>query len=113
VELKRLENRELCADLVKVTWTPELETPKTEWSILGDISSSGACLEVEEPIPLDTIVALEFGDERCRARVQYCKYDKVNYLLGVEFEDGYRWSRSRWKPEHLIRFQQQEVGGKR
>ncbi|MDR1728128.1 MAG: PilZ domain-containing protein [Acidobacteriota bacterium] len=115
---KRLEDnadvdgRELCADLVKVTWTPELETPKTDWAILGDISPAGACLELEEPIPTNAAVELEFGDDRCRAQVQYCKFDKVNYIVGVEFLDGYRWSRSRWKPGHLIQFRLRKVADK-
>lgn len=109
---KRFENRDLCADLVKVTWTPNLEDPYMEhmdWAILGDISPSGACLEIEEPIPVDTVVCLEFGEERCQAVVRYCKYDMVNYLLGVEFENGYRWSSNRWEPKHLIQFYPPEV----
>lgn len=106
---KRFENRELCADLIKVTWTPECEVTKTEWTILGDISPSGACLEIEEPIPPDTIVTLEFGKDRCQARIQYCKYDRATYLLGVKFEEGYRWSSDRWKPEHLVHFRQREI----
>ena len=109
---KRFENRELCADLVKVTWTPECELTKTEWTILGDISPSGACLETEEPIPQNTVVTLEFGKDRCQARIQYCKYDKANYLLGVKFEEGYRWSSDRWKPEHLVQFRQRKISDK-
>lgn len=102
VKQKRFEDRDLCADLVKVTWTPNLEPPRMDLAILGDISPSGACLEIEGPIPADTVVELEFGEERCRAVVRYCKYDRVNYLLGVEFEEGYRWSSKRWEPKHLI-----------
>jgi len=100
---KRLENRDLCADLVKMTWTPNLEQSNKDWAILEDISPSGACLEIDEPIPVDTVVELEFGEDRCRAIVRYCNYDKTNYLLGVEFESGYSWSSSRWEPKHLVR----------
>lgn len=75
----------------------------------GYISPSGACLEVEEPIPTDTVVSLEFANERCQARTKYCKFDKVNYLLGVKFEQGYRWSRRRFKPEHLTQFRLRSV----
>ena len=109
---KRFENRELCADLIKVTWTPECELTKTKWTILGDISPSGACLETEEPIPQNTVVTLELGKDRCQARIQYCKYVKANYLLGVKFEDGYRWSIDRWKPEHLVQFRQRKISDK-
>lgn len=99
---KRFESRDLCADLIRVTWSPEQELPYIDWAILGDISPSGACLEIEDPIPVATNVELEFGGDRCRAVVKYCKYDKVNYLLGVEFESGYRWSSRRWEPRHLV-----------
>ena len=85
-------------------WTTDLKLPKTDWAILGDISPSGACLEIEEPIPVDAIVELEFGGDKCQAVVRYCKYDKVSYMLGVEFEIGYRWSISRWEPKHLTQF---------
>ena len=101
---RRLENRDLCADLVKVAWTSEEAPFQTDWAILGDISPSGACLEIDEPVPVNAIVDLEFGGDRCRAVVQYCKYDKVNYLLGVKFQSGYRWSSNRWEPKHLVQY---------
>jgi hypothetical protein len=106
---RREDDRELCADLVKVQWKPEFGPARSEWAILEDISPSGACLEFEEPIPADTAVTLHFKSERCQARIKYCKYDKTNYLLGVEFEQGYRWSRRRFKPEHLIQFRLRQV----
>ena len=107
--LERREDRELCADLVKVQWKMESDTAHSEWAILEDISASGACLEIEEPIPPDTMVSLQFSNDHCQARVKYCKFDKVNYLLGVQFEQGYRWSRRRFKPEHLIQFRLRKV----
>ena len=57
---ERREDRELCADLVKVRWKVGSGPEKSEWAILEDISSSGACLGFEEPIPPDTIVTLQF-----------------------------------------------------
>lgn len=105
----RLEDRELCADLVKVQWKSESGPTHSEWAILEDISPSGACLEIDEPISVDTLVSLEFTEDRCQARVKYCNYDKVNYLLGVQFENGYRWSRRKFKPQHLIQFRLRKV----
>ena len=102
MEQRRLEDRGLCADLIKMAWIPDMELPRIDWAILGDISPSGACLEIDEPVPVNAVVELEFGADRCQAVVQYCKYDKVNYLLGVEFSEGYRWSIARWEPKHLI-----------
>ncbi|MBN2337462.1 MAG: hypothetical protein JXP48_02885 [Acidobacteria bacterium] len=106
---KKQEERELCADLVKVQWENNSGSLQSEWAILSDISPSGACLEVEIPIEPETVVGLQFASEQCRARAKYCRFDKVNYLLGVEFENGYRWSRRRFKPEHLTQFRLRRV----
>jgi hypothetical protein len=112
VKSTRNEDRELCADLVKVQWKNESGADKSEWAILGDISPSGACLEADEPIPPDTMVSLQFPRDHCQARIKYCTFDKVNYLIGVQFEQGYRWSRRRFKPEHLIQFRLRRVPDK-
>ena len=101
----RLEDRELCADLVKMEWEAESGPAQREWAILEDISPSGACLQSETPVPPETLLSLEFpGSDSCMARVKYCKFDRTNYLLGVHFEQGYRWSRRKFKPEHLLQF---------
>jgi hypothetical protein len=105
----RREDRELCADLVKVQWKPEFGPTCSEWAILEDISATGACLESEQPISPETLVYLEFTGDHCQARVKYCKFDRINYLLGVQFEHGYRWSRRKFKPEHLIQFRLRRV----
>jgi hypothetical protein len=106
---ERREDRDLCADLVKIQWNPESGPTYCEWAILEDISSSGACLEVEAPVPPNTLVSLQFPTDTCQARVIYCRFDKVKYLLGVQFEQGYRWSRRRYKPDHLIQFRLRKV----
>lgn|GEM_PF-526236 len=106
---ERREERELCADLVKIQWTPESGRTLSEWGILEDISPSGACLQVEQRIPSDTVVSLHFSGDQCQARVKYCNPERGNYLIGVEFENGYRWSRRRFKPEHLIQFRLRRV----
>jgi hypothetical protein len=101
---KRQEIRDLCADLVQVGWRQEKGSKHTEWATLEDISSSGACLKLDDMIPPDTIVSLLFSTSGCEARVKYCVADHLGYLLGVEFENGYRWSRRKYKPQHLIQF---------
>ncbi len=106
---ERREDRELCADLVKVRWKVGSGPVQSEWAVLEDISPSGACLGLEEPIPPDTIVTLQFPKDRCQARIIYCECAKTNYLLGVEFEQGYRWSRRKFKPDHLTQFRLRKV----
>jgi len=105
----RREDRQLCADLVKVQWVEESGNAHCDWAILEDISRSGACIEMDGPILPDTDVYLEFPNDSCRARVAHCKFDGVKYLVGIEFEQGYRWSRRKYKPRHLLQFQIREV----
>jgi hypothetical protein len=105
----RSDDRELCADLIKIEWQPESGPVRSEWAILDDISSSGACLQIEQPILPDTVLFLNFPGDRCQARVKYCNYGRMNYLLGVRFEQGYRWSRRKFKPEHLLQFRLRRV----
>jgi len=109
MSLDRREYRELCADLVKIQWKPESGPARSEWAILEDISASGACLESEQPIPEDTIVSLQFKGDQCQARIKYCNLDRTNYLIGVRFEQGYRWSRRKFKPDHLTQFHLRRV----
>jgi hypothetical protein len=106
---ERREDRELCADLVKVQWKIESLPAETEWAILEDISPSGACFEIEKPIPPGTDISLEFPTDHCKAKVVYCRFDEVKYLIGVEYVNGYRWSRRRFKPRHLLQFRLRKV----
>ena len=106
---KRREDRDLCADLVKVRWKAGSGPSRSDWAILEDISSSGACIGLEEPILPDTIITIQFPKDQCQARIRYCVFDKTKYLLGVEFEQGYRWSRRKFKPDHLTQFRLRKV----
>jgi hypothetical protein len=110
VSAERREDRELCADLVQVKWKIADGPERIEWAILEDISSSGACFVIEQAIPSNTIVALQFAADSLEARVKYCNPENSKYLLGVQFEQGYRWSRRRFKPQHLIQFRLRKVG---
>jgi hypothetical protein len=109
VRPERREDRELCADLVHVQWRNEGGLERGEWAILEDISASGACLAIEDAISPDTIVTLQFASDKLEARVKYCNPDNSKYLLGVQFEQGYRWSRRKFKPQHLIQFRLRKV----
>lgn len=101
----RQEDRNLCADLVQVGWKLEKGSKHTEWATLEDISSSGACIKMEDPVLPKTAVSIQFPKGRCEAVVKYCVADLTGgYLLGVEFTHGYRWSRTKYKPEHLVQF---------
>ena len=49
---RRSETRMMCADMVEVRWRDRSGKERGAIAILEDISASGACLQVELPIPL-------------------------------------------------------------
>lgn len=34
--------------------------------------------------------------------VRYCVFREIGYFLGVEFDNGSRWSQKQYKPQHLL-----------
>ena len=73
-----------------------------ELGSLEDISPQGACLQVEEALPPDTVLTIIYPGGKFIARVKYCNLQETGYFVGVEFEGGYRWSRRLYDPPHLL-----------
>lgn len=92
----------LCADLVDVQWKDKTGRTRKSLANLEDISLSGACLQVEAPIPLHTIVRIAYPKGGLQGTVRYCVYREIGYFLGIEFEAGSRWSQRQFKPQHML-----------
>jgi hypothetical protein len=99
---KRLSERSLCADLIKIVWTDESGRKQKELAALEDIAPGGACLQVEHPIPIDTPISLIYPDGRYHGRTRYCIFQDTGYFLGIQFDPGYVWSKSQFMPSHLF-----------
>ena len=99
---RRAETRLLCADLVDVQWKDKGGRTRRAVANLEDISLSGACVQVDAPVPLQTIVRVSFPRGELQGRVRYCVYRDIGYFLGVEFEPGFRWSVRMFRPQHLL-----------
>src|SRR5438067_923074 len=99
---RRTEPRMLCADLVDVQWKDKTGRTRRTVANLEDISLSGACLQLELPIPLDTLVGIAYPKGRLTGKVRYCLYREIGYYLGIEFEAGCRWTQRQFKPQHLL-----------
>ena len=98
---KRKQSRYLCSDLVRVDWlVPKGETRTLE-AVLEGISSAGACIQVEEPIPLDSTLSISLGPSRFTGHVCYCLHSDDAYFVGVEYSDGTTWSSDMVVPLHL------------
>ena len=88
--------------MVDVVWKDKGGRLRRGVANLEDISLSGACLQVEQPIPLQTDVRIAYPKGELMGKVRYCVYREIGYFLGVEFEPGHRWSSRHYRPQHLL-----------
>jgi PilZ domain len=99
---RRIEPRMLCADMVDVQWKDKTGRVRKGVANLEDISLSGACLQVENAIPLQTDLRICYERGELLGKVRYCVYREIGYFLGVEFDAGNRWSQQQFKPRHML-----------
>jgi hypothetical protein len=99
---RRVEPRMLCADLVDVRWKDQTGRTRRGVANLEDISLSGACLQVDRPVPLETIFQISYPSGELVGKVKYCVFREIGYFLGIEFDPGSRWSQRHYRPQHLL-----------
>ena len=99
---RRIEPRMLCADLIEVEWKDRSGRRTTALANLEDISLSGACLQVDAPVPHETLVRIAHPKAALEGRVRYCVFRETGYFIGVEFEPGSKWRRRDFRPKHLL-----------
>ena len=99
---RRSEHRLLCAELLRLEWAEVSGWQKTTTVLLEDISSQGACVQMEVPVSLGAQVELFYGSTMIPATVSYCEYREIGYYTGLAFEEGFRWSEQNFQPQHLL-----------
>lgn len=99
---RRIEPRLLCADLVDIEWSDGKDRVRRTVANLEDISSFGACLQVEDEIPLRTTIRMTLMKNEYVGEVRYCVFREFGYFLGVQFEPGVKWNSRVFKPLHLF-----------
>ena len=99
---KRFEPRMLCADLVEICWRDKAGKEQKAIANLEDISVSGACLQLDLAVPLQTTIQIGYPKGKLHGRVRYCVYREIGYFLGVEFDPGQRWTKSAFKPQYMF-----------
>ena len=92
----------LCADLVTVHWRDKSGRQRQKVANLEDISLYGACLQMDDPLPKETILRITYPKGEFHGRVRYCLYRDIGYFVGVQFDPGSKWSQRNYKPEHLL-----------
>lgn len=104
---RRFEGRFLCAELVKVEWTTRDGSggsSRALEAVLEDISPLGACVQVEDRIPLGAKVSISTVSEgvaRFSGWVSYCVFRDYGYFVGLQFANETRWSSGVFEPQHL------------
>lgn len=74
--------------------------------LLEDISPSGACLQLETPVPKGAEIRWACPQQEFSGHVCYCVYREIGYFVGVEFQEDSHWSQRAYKPQHLLDLQQ-------
>ena len=99
---RRTEARMLCADMVDIRWRDRSGKQHQATALLEDISALGACLQVEEPVPVGVEIGWDSPKQFFGGYVRYCVYREIGYFVGVEFGKSTRWSRRDYQPQHLL-----------
>ncbi len=99
---RRLEPRMLCADLIDVEWVDVSGEEHRATANLEDISNSGACLQVDGPIPYGALLRMEHADLKLEGKVRYCAFRETGYFVGIQFDPGSRWTQKQYRPKHLL-----------
>ncbi len=102
---RRSEVRMLCADMVDVSWKEDGGRSRRTMGLLEDISSSGACMQFEDAVPLGVQIHWQCGKRAFTGTVRYCVYREIGYFAGVEFDSTCRWSKRMYRPQHLLDLQ--------
>src|SRR5437764_384290 len=98
---RRVESRYLCADLVRVDWLAGEDDFRTVEAVLEDISALGACVQVEDRIPIGSTISISVDEARFFGHVSYCVYRDYGYFVGIRLSDETKWSARVFEPQHL------------
>jgi hypothetical protein len=99
---QRAEPRYLCSDLVKLYWRGNAESERRETVVLENISASGACVQAETSVPESVSVRLVCGTAEFHGCVRSCYWRDDGYFIGIAFDTNSKWSKAKFKPEHLL-----------
>ena len=99
---RRNNPRLLCADLVRIRWKDASGKTRKCVANLEDISINGACIQMETDVPPDTVISITHPKGELVGTVKYCEFREIGYFLGIQFQEGGRWSMRDFRPQHLL-----------
>jgi hypothetical protein len=77
---------------VSLSWTDPTGQTLQGPAHLTDVSRSGASVRAQQPVKVGSSLSFGYQDQAFAGKVTHCVSDPSGYLLGIEFDDGYRWS---------------------
>jgi PilZ domain len=89
---RRFEIRIPRADPVEIHWDDQLGKRRKDPAYLEDISTSGAAIRAQTPVPVGTRIAFYYQSRTLVGMVKHRARGESSYLHGIEFEPGYEWS---------------------
>jgi hypothetical protein len=99
---RRTEPRLMCADMVQLHWIDDSGQPEHSEALLEDISHSGACLNMDAPLPLGTAVVIRYHQGKLEGLVCYCDFRDIGYYIGVHFKPHTPWLPQEYRPKYLL-----------
>jgi len=57
---------------------------------------------VDIQIPLTSEVLISYPKGEFSGIVRYCQFKEIGYYIGVQFENGSKWSKTNFRPLHLL-----------
>jgi hypothetical protein len=88
---RRFDLRVPIADTVLLSWTDQTGQKQDGPAEMADISRSGASVRTQHPVKVGTILSLGYQDQELVGKLKSCVAGPTGYILGIEFDDGYRW----------------------
>jgi hypothetical protein len=92
----------MCADMVEVQWADQAGQHQQTTALLDDIAPSGACLNLDNPLPVGTPVVIRYRKGRLEGSVCYCFFQDIGYYIGVQFKPHTKWSPKQYRPKYLL-----------
>jgi hypothetical protein len=99
---RRADPRLLCADMVEVRWKDGRGCARHATALLEDIATHGACLQLDQALPLDVSLTIAHPKIEMHGTVRYCIYQEIGYFVGVQFAADSEWSATKFTPQHLL-----------
>lgn len=99
---RRVDTRYWCSDLVHVSVKDGARWKSAGVGVLEDISSSGACIQMETPVKKGLAIRFRHPEWKAEGTVLYCHYREIGYFVGMRFNEGAEWSPEKFQPKHMV-----------